>query len=348
MVRAKGDPAMTLPATMTALILREDGYATDRGTDTPRDLSPYLDLAIIALPQVGPGQALIKVARAAVNPSDLMFVAGLYGQPRVKGSPAGFEGVGEVVAGDTPLIGQRVSFFGSGSGTWAEYALSEASMMIPLRPDLRDEDAAGLIVNPVTVMAMFDIVRADGAGSFIFTAGGSQLGKFLTGLGKDNGVAPIAVVRRGEQVDALKALGAAEVLVSSAPDFAAQMAAAIKAHGPRILLDAVADQVSADIFFAMPRGACWVPYGRLATTPPVLTEIGQFIFMGKRIEGFWLSAWMRSTPVEKLGAVISEVQARFASGAWRTDISDILPLDQALGRFPAALSVKDAKLLLAP
>ena len=221
-------------------------------------------------------------------------------------------------------------------------------MMIPLRPDLRDEDAAGLIVNPVTAMAMFDIVRADGAGSFIFTAGGSQLGKFLIGLGKDHDIAPIAVVRRPEQVDALKALGAAEVLVTTDPDFADRLAAVIAAHGPRILLDAVADQISADIFFAMPRGARWMPYGRLATTAPALTEIGQFIFMGKKIEGFWLSAWMRSTPVEKQGAVIAEVQARFASGAWRTDISDTLPLDQALARFPEALSVKDAKLLLAP
>ena len=339
---------MTLPATMIALVLREDGYATNRDTGMPRDLSPYVELADIPLPEVGPGQALIKVARAAVNPSDLLYVAGLYGQPRAKGSPAGFEGVGEVVAGDTPLIGQRVSFFGSGSGTWAEYALTEASMMIPLRPDLRDEDAAGLIVNPVTAMAMFDIVRSDGADSFVFTAGGSQLGKFLIGLGKDNGIAPIAVVRRAEQAEALKTLGAAEVLVSTATDFTAQVAAAMKAHAPRILLDAVADQISADIFFAMPPGACWVPYGRLATTPPALTEMGQFIFMGKKIEGFWLSSWMRSTPVEKQGAVISEVQARFASGAWRTDISDTLPLDRALARFPDALGVKDAKLLIAP
>ena len=33
-----------------------------------------------------------------VNPSDLAFIQGGYGQPRVKGAPAGFEGVGEVVA----------------------------------------------------------------------------------------------------------------------------------------------------------------------------------------------------------------------------------------------------------
>jgi NADPH:quinone reductase-like Zn-dependent oxidoreductase len=339
---------MTLPDTMTALVLREDGYASGSAGDMPIDLSEFVSLTTLPVPQPREGQALIKVARAAVNPSDLMFVSGQYGQPRKAGMPAGFEGVGEVVAGDTPLLGQRVSFFGMGWGTWAEYAMADARMMIPLRPDLRDEDAAGLIVNPMTAMAMFDIVRADGAGAFLFTAGGSQLGKFMIGLAKDAGIAAIPVVRRAEQAEALRALGAADVLVSASPDFADRAKAVMAEHKPRILLDAVADQVAADLFFAMPRGARWVCYGRLATTPPRLDQMGQFIFMGKRIEGFWLSSWMRETPPEKVAALVGEVQGRFASGAWHTDVSEVLPLTEALDRFPAALAAKDAKVLIAP
>ena len=80
---------------------------------------------------------------AAVNPSDIHFIKGEYGQPRVKSVPAGFEAVGEVVAGDTPLKGQRVSFFASASGTWAEYALTDATTLVPCRPDLAEVDAAG-------------------------------------------------------------------------------------------------------------------------------------------------------------------------------------------------------------
>lgn len=339
---------MTLPETMTALVLREDGYASGGSGDMPTDLSSFVELTTLPVPLPKDGQALIKVARAAVNPSDLMFVSGQYGQPRKAGMPAGFEGVGEVVAGDTPLLGQRVSFFGMGWGTWAEYAMADARMMIPLRPDLWDEDAAGLIVNPMTAMAMFDIVRADGAGAFLFTAGGSQLGKFLIGLAKDAGIAAIPVVRRTEQAEALKALGATEVLVSSAPDFADRAKAVMAEHGPRILLDAVADQVAADLFFAMPRGARWVCYGRLATTPPRLDQMGQFIFMGKRIEGFWLSSWLRETPPETVAAIVGEVQERFASGAWHTDVSEVLPLTEALDRFPQLLATKDAKVQIAP
>lgn len=339
---------MTLSDTMTALVLRHDGYASGGSGDMPIDLTPFVEMAQVPVPEPGPGQALIKVARAAVNPSDLMFVSGQYGQPRKAGMPAGFEGVGTVVAGDTALMGQRVSFFGMGWGTWAEYAIADARMMIPLRPDLRDEDAAGLIVNPMTAMAMYDIAHSDGAGAFVFTAGGSQLGKFLIGLARDNGMVAIPVVRRAEQAEALLALGAAEVLVSTAADFANRSKAVMAEHGPRILLDAVADQVAADLFFAMPRGARWICYGRLAAVPPKLDQMGQFIFMGKRIEGFWLSSWMRETPPEKVAAVVGEVQGRFASGAWHTDISEVLPLADALQRFPVALAAKDAKILIAP
>ncbi len=339
---------MSLPETMTALIQRHDGYSSDRSGGTPTDLSPFVELAEIPVPQPGPGQVLVKVARAAVNPSEVMFVAGLYGQPRTAGQPAGFEGVGTVVAGDTPMMGQRVSFFALGSGTWAEYALADASRLIPLRPDVRDEDAAGLIVNPMTAMAMFDIVRQDGAEGVVFTAGGSQLGKFLTSLARDNGVAPIPVVRREAQVAPLKALGAAEVLVTTATDFPERVADVMKTYGPRILLDAVADQVSADLFFAMPKGARWIPYGRLSEDGPKLDQIGQFIFMGKTIEGFWLAKWFTTTPPEQVGRAIGAVQERFATGAWQTDISATLPLKDALDRFPEALSAKDAKVLLAP
>ncbi|MGB0731832.1 MAG: alcohol dehydrogenase catalytic domain-containing protein, partial [Miltoncostaeaceae bacterium] len=60
---------------------------------------------------------LIKMRRAAINPSDIAFVQGFYGQPRVAGQPAGFEGVGTVVeAGASPeaqaLLGKRVALFG--------------------------------------------------------------------------------------------------------------------------------------------------------------------------------------------------------------------------------------------
>jgi NADPH:quinone reductase-like Zn-dependent oxidoreductase len=339
---------MALPETMRALVLLHEGFGADASGQRLETLEPYVALSEIPVPEPGPGQALVKVARAAVNPSDVAYIKGLYGQPRRKGVAAGFEGTGTVVAGDTPHVGRRVAFFGSGTGTWAEFALTDAAMLIPLRDDVADADAAGLIVNPVTAAAMVGLVRAAGAPSFVATAAASQLGKFMVSLGRDVGVPCIAHVRRSEVAPALEALGAAAVLATDAADHPARLHAAIESHAPTVMLDAVAGPASAEVFFAMPDGARWVCYGRLSETPPVLDEMAQFIFRRKRIEGFWLTDWMRTTPQAEVAATIATVQERFASGAWRTEISETVALDQAMTRLPSAYGAKDAKVLIAP
>ena len=339
---------MTLPDQMRALLqLQEDYAGTQTGPDID-DLAPFLAHQTIAVPKPAEGQAVIKVALAAVNPSDIHFIKGEYGQPRVKGAPAGFEGVGEVVAGDTPLIGQRVSFFATASGAWAEYAMTNTATLVPCRPDLADVDAAGLLVNPLTAIAMFDIVRESGAESFVLNAAGSQLGKLLIALGRDHGIAPIAVVRRAAQVDSLRALGAAEVIVTGEPDPLGAARDIFKARKPLVLLDAVGDQFTSDLFFAMPAHARWVNYGKLSTGAPALTQLGQLIFQSKRIEGFWLTRWMKDVEPARIPQAFGEIQERFVSGKWKTDVAGIVPLSEAMDALPEVLARVDGKAFIDP
>lgn len=339
---------MEVPATMRGLVQLHDGLAATPGGPDIARLSDWVALRELPVPRPGPGQALVKVALAAVNPSDLHFIKGAYGRPRARGVPAGFEGTGTVVAGETPFLGQRVSFFAGHSGSWADYALADAASLVPLRPDLRDEDAAALLVNPLTAIAMFGIVREAGAGAFVLTAAGSQLGKLLIALGAEAGIAPLAVVRRAAQAAALGALGAAEVLVTADPGWREAFRTLSLARKPRILLDAVADQISADLFALMGNRARWIVYGRLSTEPPRLADLGQLIFMDKRIEGFWLTRWLAGRPAAEAAAAMAEVQARFAAGRWRTDIAAVVPLAEAPERLVAALALPDGKVLIRP
>lgn len=339
---------MTLPTKMNALVQLHEGYAGTQTGPNITDLSPFLAFEQIAVPQPGEGQAVIKVHLAAVNPSDIHFIKGEYGQPRVKGVPAGFEAVGEVVAGDTPFIGQRVSFFASGSGTWAEYAMTDASTLVPCRPDLSDVDAAGQLVNPLTAIAMFDIVKESGADSFVLNAAGSQLGKLLIALGRDHGIKPIAVVRRSAQADALKELGAAEVIVTGELNPLGAAQEIFQTLKPRILLDAVGDQFTSDLFFAMPSHARWVNYGKLSTEAPALAELGQLIFRGKQIEGFWLTRWMKQVDQARVPQAFMEIQERFVSGKWKTDVAGLIPLSDAMTKLPEVLAVPDGKAFIDP
>ena len=86
-----------------ACCVKGDGYTREPSGATLEAMEPYVELGTIAVPQPGPSQLLIKVRLASINPSDVSFIKGQYGQPRKQGQPAGFEGVGDVVAAPDPM-----------------------------------------------------------------------------------------------------------------------------------------------------------------------------------------------------------------------------------------------------
>ncbi|MFD1986003.1 zinc-binding dehydrogenase [Mesorhizobium newzealandense] len=345
---------MTVPSEMKALLLVGDGYTRTPIGSVLEAMEPYLEEGSIAVPTPGPTQVLIKVSLASINPSDVMFVKGQYGQPRAKGQPAGFEGVGTVVAsGDEPypksLLGKRVAFATGVTnwGSWAEYAVAEAVVCIPLLDTVRDEDGAAMIVNPLTALAMFDIVKQEGEKAFVMTAGASQLCKLIIGLAKEEGFRPIVTVRRDDQIALLKALGAAHVLNEKAPDFKATLREVMKAEQPRIFLDAVTGPLASAIFDAMPKRSRWIIYGRLDPEATIIREPGQLIFQHKHIEGFWLSEWMRQFR-DRRGPAILEAQKRFSDRRWSTDVTAVVPLAEAMARVPTELARPNGKVFIRP
>jgi len=338
-----------IPAKMQAVLLRQGGYASDAiPASQVREVAQWLEQGELPLPQPDADQVLIKVKAAMINPSDLAFIQGGYGQPRVQGAAAGFEGVGEVIKGQgdyaKSLVGQRVSFVTNGSGTWAEYALADAAQVIPLRPDLRDEDGAALIVNPLTAAAMVDLVPEGGA--FIASGAASQLGKLMAGLAAETGKRMIGLVRRDETISPLKELGATAVLNEISENFATDLKATLKSERPTVFLDCIAGAVSARVFAAMGKDSSWVIYGKMTRELPEILEPGQMIFMRKKIEGFWLVSWMITTAFNDKMKAIQQVQARFADGRWHTDISARLPLRNLVADLPEALNKSDGKVMI--
>ena len=344
---------MAISATMKALLLKGEGYSREPPAARLDTLEPWLDHATVAVPRPEPSQVLIKVRMASINPSDLMFIQGLYGQPRMRGRPAGFEGVGEVVdAGSNAaeaLIGKRVAFATGTSnwGSWAEYAVAEAAGVIPLIDTVRDEDGAAMIVNPLSALAMFDIVREEGEKAFVLTAGASQLSKLIMGIARDEGFRPIAIVRRDDQAEFLKKAGAAHVVNAGSQEFPSALRRLLKAEPARIFLDALTGPVASTIFAAMPRRARWIIYGGLDPSPTAIGDPCLFIFAGKRIEGFWLVEWMRTAGERRL-QIVGEAQKRFSDGRWSTDVTAIVPLSEAMERLPAELAKPNGKVFIAP
>jgi NADPH:quinone reductase-like Zn-dependent oxidoreductase len=79
-----------------------------------------------------------------------------------------------------------------------------------------------------------------------------------------------------------------------------------------------------------------------------IPEPGQLIFMRKRIEGFWLTDWRVNGSAEKWKAAVTEAQKRFLDGRWRTDVTAVVPLDEAMRRVPDELAKPNGKVFIAP
>jgi NADPH2:quinone reductase len=84
-------------------------------------------------PERGPGQALVQVTAAAINPVDVSISKGLYlgGAPDVP-YVMGREGVGRVVEGDRLDPGTQIWFQPPVGGAFAEYAIADEDQAIVL------------------------------------------------------------------------------------------------------------------------------------------------------------------------------------------------------------------------
>jgi NADPH:quinone reductase-like Zn-dependent oxidoreductase len=346
----------TAPETFSALLQKQDGYTADPVGHIHYDsFDDYLELGEVAVPELESGQVLVEMTLATINPSDLHFLKGEYGQPRIKGKAAGFEGVGTIITSGadpyaTSLIGQRVSFVAppTGSGTWATHAVTDAMMCIPMPDTVNDHDAAGFIVNPLTAAVMFDQAKTAGSPGVVLTAGASQVSKFIIALARDAGLASIAIVRRDVHDDVLEELGATVILNHSNDDFDGQLKAAMKEHKPQMFIDAVVDATSTKIFNAMGRKSTWLIYGSLSPETPPMSIPGELIFMFKEIRGFWLTPWMMGAPLEEKMAVFGEVQARFGDGRWSTDIGATVALTDVMDTLADVLQDPRGKVFIKP
>ena len=347
---------MALPTSITALVQTQHGYNPEPVGHIQYDsFEPYIELREIDVPVLEENHVLIEMTMAAINPSDLHFLKGEYGQPRQAGKPAGFEGVGTVLAAGsdayaTSLVGQRVSFASTptGSGTWATHAVTEAALCVPMPDSVADPDAAGFIVNPLTAAAMFDQAKSQGTGAVVLTAGASQVSKFIIALARDAGLATIVIVRRNVHDEVLTSLGATVVLNQESDDFGERLAEAIGEHRPATLIDAVVDATSTTIFNAMGKNSTWLVYGSLSPDLPTMSDPGGMIFQNKVIRGFWLSPWLSNTSLEDKIEVFGEVQARFGDGRWSTDVAATISLDNVMSDLADTLRDPRGKVFITP
>jgi NADPH:quinone reductase-like Zn-dependent oxidoreductase len=313
-----------------------------------------LSLVEKPVPRPDKGQVLVRMAAAPINPSDLMFLRGFYAMKKNLPVVPGFEGSGTVVAAGSGLkprllLGRRVACAApfDGDGTWAEYMVTSANFCVPLRKSVNLEEGATLIVNPLTAWALLGMAMRGRHRAVVQNAAASALGRMILRLSNRLKIPVIHIVRRKEQAELLRSLGAKYFLDSSAQDFDERLRELCHQLHATLAFDAVAGEMTGRLLRAMPRGARLVVYGALSEQACQI-DPRSFIFEGKFVEGFWLAEWLRGKNVISQMRTAIGVQ-KFLANDLKTEVRERFPLEEAVkGLAYYASKMTEGKILLVP
>lgn len=326
-----------------------------------------LSLEPTPVPAPGPDEVLIQVQATPINPSDigLLFgpadlssvkVAGSAERPLVtariperampglaarvgQSMPVGNEGAGLVVAaGASPaaqaLLGRKVAAIGG--AMYAQYRAVPAAQCLPLPEGATAADGASCFVNPLTALGMVETMRREGHTALVHTAAASNLGQMLNRICQKDGIELVNIVRRPEQVELLRGIGARYVCDSSSPGFTDELTDALAATGATIAFDAtgggtLAGRILQCMEAAINRNVTQYSrygsavhkqvylYGHLDTRP---TEIHRTFGMAWGVGGWLLFPFLEKIGPAAAGAlrerVAAELKSTFASHYART------------------------------
>ncbi|MGQ3229049.1 MAG: zinc-binding dehydrogenase [Blastomonas fulva] len=333
-----------------------------------------MELVEKPMPELGDDEVLIRVEATPINPSDqgVMFGWASMAQAASSGTgahtrltapvspqgmgvmkarvgqqlPVGNEGAGTVVAAGSgdyaqSLMGKVVAVMGG--GMYAQYRKAPAMMCLPLKDGHTARDGASCFVNPLTALSMVETMRMEGHTALVHTAAASNLGQMLNRICAADGVELVNIVRKPEQAQLLRDMGAKHIVDSSSESFKADLVDAIHATGATLAFDATGGgELASNILAAMEAAAARTPgaysiygsvkhkqvylYGGLDTSPTVLNRAYGM--------AWGVGGWLLPNFLAKAGGdVAMRLRARVADELKTTFAShytDELSLEQAL------------------
>jgi NADPH2:quinone reductase len=325
-----------------------------------------LSLHDVPVPNPAANEVLVRVEASPINPSDLGLltagadmttatVAGTAERPIVTASlapgaleglsarvdkplPVGNEGAGTVVATGSSsaaqaLLGRTVGV--AAGAMYTQYRVVDASACLVLPEGTTAKDGASSFVNPLTALGMLETMRREGHSALVHTAAASNLGQMLVKLCMADGVPLVNIVRKPDQEELLRSLGAAHVCNSASPSFTADLTEALTATSATLAFDATGGgTLASQILSGMEKAASSTAaeysrygstihkqvyiYGGLDTGPTTLTRN---YGMAWGIGGWLLTPFLQKAGAETIGRlrarVAAELTTTFASAYTR-------------------------------
>ena len=243
-------------------------YSKEIRSKATSDGNIELSIAKVEKPVPGDDEVLIEVQASPINPSDLGLllsfaadvqninltgsgddtVATMPVHPALMGSlkprldesmPVGNEGAGVIIdAGINAkdLIGKTVGL--AGGAMYSQYRCVPAASCLVMDEGTTSKQAASSFVNPLTALAFVETMKMENHTALVHTAAASNLGQMLVKICKDDGIQLVNIVRKQEQVDLLKSIGAEYVCNTSDESFMDDLVTALVETGATLGFDA--------------------------------------------------------------------------------------------------------------
>ncbi len=289
-------------------------------------------------PVAGAGEVLVRMQASPLNPSDLLNIRGGYStRPELPATP-GFEGVGVVEASGgglrgTLLKGRRVIVLNRETGNWAEKVAVSNRDVIPVFSNLSMEEAATFFVNPATAYLLVKQILQIPKGQWLLqTAAASAVGKMVIRLGDYFGFQTLNVVRRHDQAEQVKKLGAKHVIVYNPQHdneriLIDQVRKILGETRLKYAIDPVGGATASSVVKVLGECARFILYGSLENSPLDFLS-RELIRNGAKIEGFWLARQVEAMSFPAKLKLVASLTGLIRKGLLSTEIGAVYPMDQ--------------------
>ena len=282
-------------------------------------------------PQAGPGQVLVSVRSAGVNPLEISIRSGE--NPRSKGIPRPFI-CGSDIAGEVEAVGEGVEGIKAGDRVWgrsvtggyAEKGVLPADATGILSEGMSFQEGASLPIPLVTAWNALVIKAETGPGETVLVQGGAGgVGHLAIQLARRMGCRVLATVSSGEKGDFCLKAGADAVINYREEDVAARVMEETGGRGVEAIVEnAALDNLAADLSLVAVNG-------RVVIVGTGTGKEGEIIFpvraaMGRDARVIALSSG-HLTP--HLPGIIRRLAPLLEGGAIRPRIGKEFPLEAA-------------------
>lgn len=284
-----------------------------------------------SVPQPTDNQVLIKVAAAGINRPDVFQRLGFYPPPPGVTDIPGLEVSGTIIASGTMVedwsIGDKVCALLSGGG-YAEYAIAESSLCLPVPANLSLTDAAALPETCFTVWHnLFERAELK-AGEWLLVHGGSSgIGTTAIQMATALGVNVITTAGSDEKCAVCEELGAVKAINYKRDDFV-EVCKTLTKGGVNVVLDMVGgDYVQKNISVCAPKARIV----NIAFLQGSNMQIDLLPLMLKQV--VLTGSTLRAQPLQNKARIAAGVESQvwplIAEGKFKPIVHSSFPLRQA-------------------